>query len=63
MKEDNIEEPWHLFPPIHFLILCIYLVMSRFMAVFNISRAFLLNAEFDDYAKHIYAQFVKEHPE
>lgn len=33
------------------------------MAFFNIRRAFLFNAEFEDHAEHVYAQFVKENPE
>ena len=33
------------------------------MAVFNIRRAFLFNAEFEDHAEHVYAKFVEDHPE
>ena len=33
------------------------------MAFLNIRRAFLFNAEFEDHAEHVYAQFVKDHPE
>jgi hypothetical protein len=33
------------------------------MAMTNISRAFLFNAEFEDHAEHVYAQFVEEHSE
>jgi hypothetical protein len=29
----------------------------------NMRRAFLFNAEFEDHAEHVYAQFIKEHPE
>jgi hypothetical protein len=40
-----------------------YTLMSFFFAFFNIRRAFLFNAEFEDHAEHVYAQFVKDHPE
>lgn len=40
-----------------------YILISRTLAVFNISRAFLFNAEFEDHAEHVYAKFVEEHPE
>jgi hypothetical protein len=33
------------------------------MAFFNISRAFLFNAEFEDHAEHVYAKFAEDHPE
>ena len=63
MKEDDIYDPWYLFPAIPFFMVCSYVAISRIMAVFNISRAFLFNAEFEDHAEHVYAQFVAEHPE
>ena len=63
MKEDNVKDPWYLFPLIPFFMVSSYFLMSRLMARFNISRAFLFNAEFEDHAEHVYAQFVDEHPE
>ena len=63
MKCDGQKDAWYLFPPIPFLMVGVYRIMTRMMAVFNIQRAFLFNAEFEDHAEHEYAQFVKEHPE
>lgn len=63
MKEYSINDPWYLFPPITFLMGASYALLTWAMAKFNIRRAFLFNAEFEDHAEHVYAQFVKEHPE
>ena len=63
MKEDNIKDSWYLTPIISCFIIGTYGLMSRTLAFFNISRAFLFNAEFEDHAEHIYAKFVEEHPE
>jgi len=63
MKEDNVEDPWYLFPLLPFLMVTSYIIMSRVIARFNISGAFLFNAEFEDHAEHVYAKFVEEHPE
>ncbi|MBI4620648.1 MAG: hypothetical protein HY739_10870 [Desulfobacterales bacterium] len=63
MKEDGIKDTWYLFPPIPFVMVCFYVLLTRTMALLNISRAFLFNAEFEDHAEHVYAQFVKENPE
>ncbi|MFH0952961.1 MAG: hypothetical protein V1873_01385 [Verrucomicrobiota bacterium] len=40
-----------------------YVLFSHLLARFNIQRAFLLNAEFEDHAEHEYMQFVADHPE
>ena len=63
MKEDGIKDPYYLFPPIPFLMVGFYAVLMRVMALTSIRRAFLFNAEFEDHAEHVYAQFVEEHPE
>jgi len=63
MKEDDIKDAWYLFPPIPFLMTSIYFLFSRIMALFNLRRAFLFNAEFEDHAEHVYAEFVRENPE
>ena len=39
-----------------------YVIMTRIMAVLNIRRAFLFNAEFEDHAEHVYAKFVEDNP-
>jgi len=63
MKEDGEEDPWYLFPLVPFLVVTIYVILTRFMALVNIRRAFLFNAEFEDHAEHVYAGFVADHPE
>ena len=63
MKEDNVKDPWYLNPIFLFLMVSTYGLISRILAIFNISRAFLFNAEFEDHAEHVYAKFVEDHPE
>jgi hypothetical protein len=63
MKEDNLKDAWYLKRPIPDLLVFSYILFSQVMAFCNISRAFLFNAEFEDHAEHVYAQFVNEHPE
>ena len=63
MKEDGIKDPWYLFLPIPFFVVGSYVAVTRVMAWINIRRAFLFNAEFEDHAEHVYAQFVEDHPE
>jgi demethoxyubiquinone hydroxylase (CLK1/Coq7/Cat5 family) len=63
MKEDGIRDPWYLFPPFPHLMVGCYAALTRVMALIGIRRAFLFNAEFEDHAEHVYAQFVEDHPE
>jgi len=63
MKEDGIKNPWYLFPPVPHFLVGIYAAIMHVMAIINIRRAFLFNAEFEDHAEHVYAQFVEENPE
>jgi ubiquinol oxidase len=63
MKEDGIKDPWYLFPPLPLLMVGFYAVLMHVTAFISIRRAFLFNAEFEDHAEHVYAQFVEEHPE
>lgn len=63
MKEEGIKDPWYLFSPIPILIVGFYALVMYVTALANIRRAFLFNAEFEDHAEHVYAQFVEEHPE
>ncbi len=63
MKEDNVEDPWYLVPIVPFLMVSTYVLISRALTIFNISRSFLFNAEFEDHAEHVYAELVEEHPE
>ncbi len=63
MKEDKMKDAWYLKQPFPSLLVCSYVLFSRSLAFFNISRAFLFNAEFEDHAEHVYAKFVEEHSE
>ncbi len=63
MKEQGLKDPWYLHWPIPWIMVTGYVILTRFMAVVNIRRAFLFNAEFEDHAEHVYARFVSEHPE
>ena len=63
MKEDGVKDPWYLFPVVPSIMVAVYVALTRLMALVNIRRAFLFNAEFEDHAEHVYAQFVEEHPE
>ncbi|MFW6137270.1 MAG: hypothetical protein ACOC5U_04245 [Candidatus Aminicenantaceae bacterium] len=63
MKEENLKDPWYLFPVFPFFIAGFYVFLTRLSAWIHIRRAFLFNAEFEDHAEHEYARFVEEHPE
>ena len=63
MKVDGIKDPWYLVPPVPLLMVGFYAAIMHVMAIISIRRAFLFNAEFEDHAEHVYAQFVEEHPE
>jgi ubiquinol oxidase len=63
MKEDGTKDPWYLFPPIPALMVGFYAALMHVMALTSIRSAFLFNAQFEDHAEHVYAQFVEEHPE
>jgi ubiquinol oxidase len=63
MKEDGIKDPWYLLPPVPLFMVGFYAAVMYVMALVSIRSAFLFNAEFEDHAEHVYAQFVEEHPE
>ena len=63
MKEEGIKDTWYLFPLIPAITVMAYVVLTRLMALISIRSAFLFNAQFEDHAEHVYAQFVEEHPE
>ncbi len=63
MIEDGTKRPWYLLPPVTFFVIFSYVFFTRTMALFNLRRAFLFNAEFEDHAEHVYAQFVEENPQ
>ena len=63
MKEDGAKRPWYLFQPVPFFAIGFYILFTRTLALFNLRRAFIFNAEFEDHAEHVYAQFVEENPQ
>jgi len=63
MMEDNTKRSWYLWAPISSFVIVTYIMFTRLMALFNLRRAFLFNAEFEDHAEHVYAQFVEENPQ
>lgn len=63
MRSEGLADPWYLAWPIPWLMVTSYGLMTWAMSRIAIRRAFLFNAEFEDHAEHVYAQFVQEHPE
>jgi hypothetical protein len=63
MIEDGIHDNWYLKPPLPWLIVWSYIIISRFFAMCSFRRALLFNGEFEDHAEHEYARLVAEHPE
>jgi demethoxyubiquinone hydroxylase (CLK1/Coq7/Cat5 family) len=63
MQEDGTKDPWYLFPIFPFFMVVGYVVLTKFMALVNIERAFLFNAEFEDHAENVYANFVADNKE
>jgi hypothetical protein len=63
MKEDGLRDSWYLFQPVPLLMVGFYALFMHAMALVSIRGAFLFNAQFEDHAEHVYAQFVEDHPE
>ncbi len=63
MKEDGIKDAWYLSPVVRILMVMSYVMISRTVAFLNIRWGFDFNAQFEDHAEHVYAYFVKDHPE
>jgi hypothetical protein len=63
MKEDGVGDPRYLAAPILFFMVTVYRLLTWAMALVDIRRAFLFNAEFEDHAEHVYAKLVADHPE
>ena len=63
MAAEGRGDPWYLRRPIPWLMVAGYRIITRLMALVDIRRAFLFNAEFEDHAEHVYAAFVEAHPE
>ncbi len=63
MEEEGEMDPWYTTQPIPLFFVVSYIILTRIMALINIRWAFLFNAQFEDHAEHVYAQFVEDHPE
>lgn len=63
MEQKGVRESWFHRFPVRWGAVITYTFFCRLLAFFNIRRAFLLNAEFEDHAEHTYMQYVKDHPE
>lgn len=63
LRENGEKRAWYLAQPIPLFAIAFYIVFTRLLAIFNLRRAFLFNAEFEDHAEHVYAQFVEENPQ
>ena len=63
MKEDGIKDTWYLSSFVVFLAVCSYVFMSKIFRIFSLKSALYFNAQFEDHAEHVYAEFVSEHPE
>ncbi len=63
MREEGSKQAWYLYMPVPLFPIAFYILFTRLMALFNIRRAFLFNAEFEDHAEHIYAAYVSENPQ
>jgi hypothetical protein len=62
-SEAGLKPPWFLFPAVAGLMVFTYRLFSWALAKFSIRRAIFFNAEFEDHAERVYAEFVREHPE
>ncbi|GAB4484239.1 MAG: hypothetical protein OHK006_08010 [Thermodesulfovibrionales bacterium] len=63
MKAEGLPDPWYLSQPVALTIVWSYRIISWLLAFVSLQRAFLFNAEFEDHAEHVYAEFVRDHPE
>lgn len=63
LNETGEKRAWYLSQPVPFCAIAFYILFTRMLALFNLRRAFLFNAEFEDHAEHVYAHFVKENPQ
>ncbi len=63
INEERLGQPWFLSPAVAGLMVFTYRLFSWALAKFSLRRAIHFNAEFEDHAERVYAQFVREHPE
>jgi len=63
MRQDGLADPWYLAWPIPALMVGSYRVFCWLLARIAPRTAYAFNAQFEDHAEHVYAQFVADHPE
>jgi hypothetical protein len=63
LRREAVGDPRYMTRPLPDLMAESYNLFSATLARLGIRRAFLLNAEFEDHAEHIYAELVRAHPE
>ena len=61
--EENLEAPWFLRPALVGAMRFSYRLFAWALAKMALRRSLLFNAEFEDHAEHVYAEFVSRHPE
>ncbi|OVE74204.1 hypothetical protein BVX94_01165 [bacterium B17] len=62
MKEDGAKDNWYLNPVMVYLIVLTYVILTKTVAAISLKAAFLFNAQFEDHAEHVYAQFMDDNP-
>jgi len=63
MKEEKLPDTWYLSSFVRLGAVMFYVFLSRLVAFFSIRWAYDFNAQFEDHAEHVYAQFVSENPQ
>lgn len=63
MREDGLKDPWYLTPPLPWLMVGMYAMLARLLALASLRAAFVFNGQFEDHAEHEYARLVAAHPE
>ena len=63
MKEDGMKDRWFLSPPVVFLVVTFYVILSKIIAWTHIKGGFKFNAAFEDHAEHVYAKMVEDNPQ
>ena len=63
MKEDNVKDKWYLKTFVVTIIVYCYVIFSKILKYVSLKSAFYFNAQFEDHAEHVYAEFIQQHPE
>ena len=60
---DQHRQSWFLCPALVRPMVLFYRLFAWILAKFSLRGSIFFNAEFEDHAEHVYAEFVREHPE